>query len=514
MTQILVGTGADDHTGDPLRTAYQKVNRTMTDWFNVLSYGAIGNGVADDTAAIVAAITAARLAGGGTVYLPAGTYLCSSTIDMTASNTGQPITLQGAGTRVTVLKSSVTTTAAINAANSTTRFQAVQDMSVYQSSLAVPTSLSAGNYGIRNTTGVGYQLNISRVEINYFSNSAIYIEGPTGPTNVYDCSIQQNYGWGIETAVAVSGPQNVNIINGNIQWCGGGIKFSGVNGCHVIGADVELQASGGVVARFPAVYLTAGSNGCSFVNFTTSIAAGVGAITPNGVRVIDNGNGNVFYGGIDTCSNGSSTANYLIGGAANCYNNTIVGGIYANTSSGGGYWMDTTLGNVFCTVVINPYLNAATFTAGKAFVNDAQHLSNFIIGIDTVNNFAGGWTVGTPASTMALTGPQASRQTALTWGASVAVDASHGTDYFLAATSNIAATIATPTLVASAGFSQRLRFVFLNSSGGALSTPIAFSAAFKTSGGVSPANGLRITVEFTYDQANALWIEQARSAAV
>jgi len=48
--------------------------------FNVRSYGALGNGVADDTAAIQAALTTAGNAGGGSVYLPSGTYLCKTTL--------------------------------------------------------------------------------------------------------------------------------------------------------------------------------------------------------------------------------------------------------------------------------------------------------------------------------------------------------------------------------------------------------------------------------------------------
>lgn len=45
--------------------------------FNVLNYGAVGNGTTDNAAAIQSAINAASAAGGGTVEIPApGTYLC------------------------------------------------------------------------------------------------------------------------------------------------------------------------------------------------------------------------------------------------------------------------------------------------------------------------------------------------------------------------------------------------------------------------------------------------------
>jgi len=46
--------------------------------FDVRSFGAAGDGKTPDTAAVNRAITAAATAGGGTVYFPAGTYLCHS----------------------------------------------------------------------------------------------------------------------------------------------------------------------------------------------------------------------------------------------------------------------------------------------------------------------------------------------------------------------------------------------------------------------------------------------------
>lgn len=53
-----------------------------TDWFNVATFGATGNGITDDTAAIQAALNAANTQGGGTVYLPWGNYLISAPLSM------------------------------------------------------------------------------------------------------------------------------------------------------------------------------------------------------------------------------------------------------------------------------------------------------------------------------------------------------------------------------------------------------------------------------------------------
>jgi len=68
------------------------------------AYGAVGDGVTDDTSAIQAALTAAAAAGGGTVLLPAGTFLISSALTISTGTT-----LAGAGMNTTVIKQSSTT---------------------------------------------------------------------------------------------------------------------------------------------------------------------------------------------------------------------------------------------------------------------------------------------------------------------------------------------------------------------------------------------------------------------
>jgi uncharacterized Zn-binding protein involved in type VI secretion len=54
------------------------LNPFTSGWYNVRDYGATGDGTTDDATAMQACLTACRLAGGGTVYYPPGTYLIGS----------------------------------------------------------------------------------------------------------------------------------------------------------------------------------------------------------------------------------------------------------------------------------------------------------------------------------------------------------------------------------------------------------------------------------------------------
>jgi Pectate lyase superfamily protein len=62
-------------------------------WYVVRDYGAKGDGVADDTAPIQAAITACSAAGGGVVFFPPGTY-CVTQVALAGT---QNVQLQGSG---------------------------------------------------------------------------------------------------------------------------------------------------------------------------------------------------------------------------------------------------------------------------------------------------------------------------------------------------------------------------------------------------------------------------------
>lgn len=72
--------------------------------FNVKDFGAVGDGMHDDSGAINLANSAAVALGGGYIYVPPGTYLIQSMITLgSTSQANVPITLGGAGAELTTL---------------------------------------------------------------------------------------------------------------------------------------------------------------------------------------------------------------------------------------------------------------------------------------------------------------------------------------------------------------------------------------------------------------------------
>lgn len=72
----------DIYSGGERSLTLAELKKTGVQVINVKQYGAVGDGVADDTAAIQAAITACQSGGGGQIYIPTGRYLISSAINI------------------------------------------------------------------------------------------------------------------------------------------------------------------------------------------------------------------------------------------------------------------------------------------------------------------------------------------------------------------------------------------------------------------------------------------------
>lgn len=102
---------AINHGASVASTLVDAIDWAACEVFNVKAYGAVGDGLTDDAAALQAAIDAAEAAGGGTVFMPAGTYLIASglvieeTITLAGAGKASKILLDASGTGVTMIKS-------------------------------------------------------------------------------------------------------------------------------------------------------------------------------------------------------------------------------------------------------------------------------------------------------------------------------------------------------------------------------------------------------------------------
>ena len=69
---------------------------------NVKDYGAVGDGVTDDTAALQAAVSAVLAGGGGAIFLPQGVYGLSAALQFVT--TGDAVAVEGVGQESSVFK--------------------------------------------------------------------------------------------------------------------------------------------------------------------------------------------------------------------------------------------------------------------------------------------------------------------------------------------------------------------------------------------------------------------------
>lgn len=78
MTTLIPKTDLKNGGSTPVGAVNRPINEKLQDTVSVKDFGAIGDGVADDTDAIQAALNAAFTVGGGGVYVPTGTYKITS----------------------------------------------------------------------------------------------------------------------------------------------------------------------------------------------------------------------------------------------------------------------------------------------------------------------------------------------------------------------------------------------------------------------------------------------------
>jgi hypothetical protein len=116
-----------------------------TEKFNVRDYGAAGDGTADDTAEIQAAIDAAETAGGGVVFFPAGSYKTSTPLVVD----GDSITFQGVGRKESEIFNAASDVIRIGVTSGAVRFH------FQVRSMKIRSATSAGGHCFAPQVGVG-----------------------------------------------------------------------------------------------------------------------------------------------------------------------------------------------------------------------------------------------------------------------------------------------------------------------------------------------------------------------
>ncbi len=101
-----------------LKAALASITASNNTFFVVTTYGAVGDGVTDDSSAIQAAIDAAVAAGGGIVWFPPGIYYLGGVVTVTDAG----VRLVGAGIDAVELTSDVSPTVALQVNQSFTTF--------------------------------------------------------------------------------------------------------------------------------------------------------------------------------------------------------------------------------------------------------------------------------------------------------------------------------------------------------------------------------------------------------
>ena len=321
--------------------------------YNVKDYGALGNGVADDTAAINLAISAANTAGGGVVYVPAGTYLLGvytytgivtgvagivlrDNVDLVIDGTLKvKDNAYGVGAFYGAIRSldaglanaSITGTGTING-NKANQTASVQCSNIYLTCLfnvvvnninsvsangmgiqLVPvtgsthTACAVQNCFVNDVTNIGIQVshglycNISENRITTCTNNCIDIYGDDGTASPDNgiTSINGNTVGGGLVGVFVETSKRVSVVGNAIDGCTAGIAVNRING-----APAVISISGNTISACATGISNTGDTGGILIsnNFIAFTAYG---LVLGGVTVALAGNvsytnafGNVF----------------------------------------------------------------------------------------------------------------------------------------------------------------------------------------------------------------------------
>jgi hypothetical protein len=273
VTRGVEGTGAAGHTSGSVVTHILTAASLLgaSGVFDVRAFGAKGDGSADDTAAIQAAITAASV-DGGVVTLPPGTFNITSPLTIA----DRRVSMRGSGVGATTLHSTSTTDTILY---TQTAFSVWPSGVLSDFGIDGHAGASAVGIHIREVIG----LTLERVRVGWFSTGVgILIHNDTTwteRTTMQDVWSHNNL-VGVKFSVTGSGPESfafTRIFDLRLNLNGGdtGILLTGISWlyCSVVTGMCNMQDAGIVFEAKDTSKVT----DCDF-SFTAEQTSGTGGI--------------------------------------------------------------------------------------------------------------------------------------------------------------------------------------------------------------------------------------------
>lgn len=311
MQQIInVGVVAGDGTGDKGQVPFSKVNANFAQLyaqtFNaVANFGADPTGVLDSTAAIQAAIVAARVAG-GTVYLPQGTYKTSSTLAVGDFSTG--VYIQGAGVQATVIMPTAGVTVALS----------------FGVSGAENQGFSALSINCVNATSC-IAVAVNNIEFFYADN--FLINQANIGISIVGGVVQFFTRFNINRSIS----DGVVIVGGGDQYFSNGV-MSSVGFLQPTGAGINIQASGGVwllnldiISQGSGLLLDPAAG--QIVEFLFAVNCAFDTNSQSGINIQPTGSGQVNLCSFTACWSASASAFGVFTGGTGSINGVRFNGL-------------------------------------------------------------------------------------------------------------------------------------------------------------------------------------------
>lgn len=229
--------------------------------FNVKSsdYGAVGNGISVDTAAIQAALNAASAAGGGIVFFPAGTYLTDAVLSVP-----DKVTLLGCGPSVSIIKLNSTTARILERTAGVISPLTVMFLG-FEYSVGNPNSPSIVNTQSIPVVIIGCRFGTQGQFLQYGA-----IQLSAGQLLAFGCDIVMHSG-GAERAIELTGTAYGIIVGCKITHSTGTIgstaviRFAGSGG-QVIGCTLDMSNAAGGAGATLIAWSALTTGGCAAGN--------------------------------------------------------------------------------------------------------------------------------------------------------------------------------------------------------------------------------------------------------